>query len=136
VIQSVASIYLSIGNALPTPAPEMEQEVRVNASMYDAQQGSTSGAHLDVSTASGTNAFHGTAYVHRGTNWINAAPFFFKNDEDVPANMKNPELHRYIAGGTIGGRSSKTSCSALSRTSICRYRTRRLATIFWMCRWD
>jgi hypothetical protein len=136
VIQSAASIYLSIGNALPTPAPEMEQEVRVNASMYDAQQGSTSGAHIDVSTASGTNAFHGTAYVHRGTNWINAAPFFFKNDEDVPANMKNPELHRYIAGGTIGGRSSKTSCSALSRTSICRYRTRRLATIFWMCRWD
>ena len=103
VIQSVASIYLSIGNALPTPAPEMEQEVRVNASMYDAQQGSTSGAHIDVSTASGTNAFHGTAYVHRGTNWINAAPFFFKNDEDVPDNMKNPELHRYIAGGTIGG---------------------------------
>jgi hypothetical protein len=103
VIQSVASIYLSIGNALPTPAPEMEQEVRVNASMYDAQQGSTSGAHIDVSTASGTNAFHGTAYVHRGTNWINAAPFFFKNDGDIPENMKNPELHRYIAGGTIGG---------------------------------
>jgi Carboxypeptidase regulatory-like domain/TonB dependent receptor len=103
VIQSVASIYLSIGNALPTPAPETIQEVRVNASMYDAQQGSTSGAHIDVSTASGTNDFHGTAYVHRGTNWINAAPFFFKNDADVPANMKNPELHRYIAGGTIGG---------------------------------
>jgi hypothetical protein len=103
VIQSVASIYLSIGNALPTPAPEMEQEVRVNASMYDAQQGSTSGAHIDVSTASGTNHYHGTAYVHRGTNWINAAPFFFKNDEDIPENMKNPELHRYIAGGTFGG---------------------------------
>jgi hypothetical protein len=103
VIQSVASIYLSIGNALPTPAPEMEQEVRVNASMYDAQQGSTSGAHIDVSTASGTNKIHGTVYGHRGTNWINAAPFFFKNDEDVPDNLKNPELHRYIVGGTLGG---------------------------------
>ena len=103
VIQSVASIYLSIGNALPTPAPETIQEVRVNASMYDAQQGSTSGAHIDVSTESGTNNFHGTAYVHRGTNWINAAPFFFKNDQDIPENMKNPELHRYLAGGTVGG---------------------------------
>ncbi|WP_433983666.1 carboxypeptidase-like regulatory domain-containing protein [Tunturiibacter empetritectus] len=76
VIQTVASVYLSIGNAIPTPAPETIQEVRVNASMYDAQQGSTSGAHIDVSTASGTNSYHGTAYGRRGTNWINAAPFF------------------------------------------------------------
>src|SRR6201999_3551165 len=82
VIQSSASVYLSIGNSLPTPAPETIQEVRVNASMYDAQQGSTSGAHIDLSTASGTNAYHGGAYFHRGTDWLNAAPFFFKQDQD------------------------------------------------------
>jgi hypothetical protein len=103
VIQSVASVYLSIGNAIPTPAPETIAEVRVNASMYDAQQGSTSGAHIDMSTASGTNEYHGTVYGRRGTNWINAAPFFFKNDPDVPENLKNPELHRYVVGGTFGG---------------------------------
>ena len=103
VIASVASVYLSIGNAIPTPAPETISEVRVNASMYDASQGSTSGAHIDLSTSSGTNTYHGTLYGHRGTNWINAAPFFFKQDQDVPDNMKNPELHRYIVGGTIGG---------------------------------
>ncbi|WP_433971807.1 TonB-dependent receptor domain-containing protein [Tunturiibacter lichenicola] len=103
VIQSVASVYLSIGNAIPTPAPDTIQEVRVNASMYDAQQGSTSGAHIDMSTASGTNAYHGTVYGERATNWINAAPFFFKNDPVIPDNMKNPDLHRYVAGGTIGG---------------------------------
>jgi Carboxypeptidase regulatory-like domain len=103
VIESVASIYLSIGNAIPTPAPETIAEVRVNASMYDAQQGSTSGAHIDLSTASGTNAFHGTAYARRGTNWINAAPFFYNQDPDVPASDKVPALHRYSAGGTLGG---------------------------------
>jgi hypothetical protein len=103
VIQSSASVYLSIGNAIPSPAPETIQELRVNASMYDAQQGSTSGAHIDVSTATGTNVYHGTLYAHRGTNWLNAAPFFFKNDDDIPANLKNPELHRYVAGGTLGG---------------------------------
>src|SRR5580698_9684808 len=84
VIQSVASVYLSIGNAIPTPAPDTIQEVRVNASMYDAQQGSTSGAHIDMSTASGTNVYHGTVYGLRATNWINAAPFFFKNDPVIP----------------------------------------------------
>ena len=103
VIQSTASVYLSIGNAIPTPAPETIQEVRVNASMYDATQGSTSGAHIDLSTASGTNDFHGNLYGRRGTDWLNAAPFFFKQDGSIPANKKLPELHRYIAGGTLGG---------------------------------
>src|ERR1035441_10241628 len=103
VIQSTASVYLSIGNAIPTPAPETIEEVRVNASMYDAQQGSTSGAHIDLSTSTGTNGLHGSLYGHRGTNWINAAPFFFKQDADVPGPLKNPELHRYVAGGTVGG---------------------------------
>jgi hypothetical protein len=103
VEQSSASIYLAIGNALPTPAPETIEEVRVNASMYDAQQGSTSGAHIDISTTSGTNELHGQLYLHHGSNWLNAAPFFFKDDADVPANDKNPELHRYTLGGTLGG---------------------------------
>ena len=100
---SASSVYLSIGNSLPTPAPEMLQEVRVNASMYDAQQGSASGAHIDMSTSSGSNAIHGSVYGHRGTNWINAAPFFFKNNTGIPEADRNPELHRYIAGGTFAG---------------------------------
>ncbi len=102
-VQSSASIYLAIGNALPTPAPETIQEVRVNASMYDASQGSTSGAHIDLSTASGTNDVHAQLYFHRGTDWLNAAPFFYKTDGDIPENMKVPELHRYTLGGTFGG---------------------------------
>jgi len=103
IIQSTASPYLAIGQALPTPAPETIQEFSVNTSMYDAQQGSTSGAHIDMHTASGTNAFHGTAYVHRGTNWLNAAPYFYNQDPNIPASEKVPELHRYTAGAAIGG---------------------------------
>jgi hypothetical protein len=103
IIQSTASPYLAIGQALPTPAPETVQEFRVNTSMYDAQQGSTSGAHIDMSTASGTNGVHGTAYLHRGTDWLNAAPYFYNQDPNIPANEKVPQLHRYTAGGTIGG---------------------------------
>jgi hypothetical protein len=104
IIVSAASVYLSIGNAIPTPAPESIAEVKVNASMYDASQGSTSGAHIDLSTASGTNSYHGTLYGRRGTNWINADPFFFKNDPIIVAqHLDNPELHRYLLGGTFGG---------------------------------
>jgi len=103
VIPSASSVYLAIGNAIPTPAPETIAEVRVNASMYDAQQGSDSGAHIDMSTKSGTNQIHGSLYGHRGTNFLNAAPFFFKKDDNIPSAYKNPQLHRYAAGGTFGG---------------------------------
>jgi carboxypeptidase family protein len=102
-LQSTASPYLAIGQVLPTPAPETIQEFRVNTSMYDAQQGSTSGAHIDMSTASGSNDLHGQAYIHRGTDALNAAPFFYNADPNIPAADKVPELHRYQAGGTLGG---------------------------------
>src|ERR1700675_785574 len=101
-VQGTASVYLSVGQALPTPAPETIQEVRVNTSMYDAQQGSTSGAHIDMSTASGTNAIHGSACGHRGTDWLNAAPYFFNQDPNIPSNLKVPELHRYTLGAAAG----------------------------------
>jgi hypothetical protein len=100
-IQSSASPYLAVGQALPSPAPETIQEVRVNTSMYDAQQGSTSGAHIDMSTASGTNDIHGQVYLHRATDWLNAAPFFFKQDPHI--TQKVPQLHREVPGGMVGG---------------------------------
>ena len=103
VIQSTASPYLAIGQALPTPAPESIEELRVNTSMYDVQQGGTSGAHIDMSTASGTNTLHGSGYITRGTNALNAAPFFFNADPNIPADQRNPELHRVDVGGTLGG---------------------------------
>jgi Carboxypeptidase regulatory-like domain/TonB dependent receptor len=102
-IQSTAAPYLAVGQALPTPAPETIQELRVNTSMYDAQQGSTSGAHIDMSTASGTNDIHGSAYLYRGTDALNAAPFFYNADPNIPDSEKVPSQHRYTAGGTVGG---------------------------------
>ena len=56
------SVYGSNGNSLPSPPPEFMQEIRVNASMYDAQQGATSGAQIDVNTNTGTNNWHGQFY--------------------------------------------------------------------------
>ena len=102
-IQSTSAPYLAIGQALPTPAPETIQEFRVNTSMYDAQQGSTSGAHVDMSTASGTNSIHGSLYDHHGTSALNAAPYFYNADGNIPAADKVPGLHRDVGGFTLGG---------------------------------
>ena len=71
------SVYGSNGNSLPSPPPEFMQELRVNASMYDAQQGATSGAQIDVNTDTGTNDWHGQFYGSYANNLMNASPFFF-----------------------------------------------------------
>ena len=102
--------------------------------MYDAQQGSTSGAHIDMSTASGTNDIHGSAYVHRGTDWLNAAPYFFKDDPNIPANEKVPRiapLHRRAELWAV--RLSRISFSDISAISICTILTRRSALREWLC---
>lgn len=61
-IQTSTSVYGAIGQALPTPPLDAIQEISVNTSMYDATQGNNSGAHIGVTTKSGTNAFHGSVW--------------------------------------------------------------------------
>ena len=105
------SVYGSNGNSLPSPPPEFLQELRVNTSMYDAQQGATSGAQIDANTASGTNSFHGQMYGSFANNALNAAPFFFRQDYVLatqgvgafPEALANPTLHRWSTGATLGG---------------------------------
>jgi hypothetical protein len=105
------SVYGSNGNSLPSPPPEFMQELRVNASMYDAQQGATSGAQIDVNTSTGTNNWHGQVYGSFANNVINASPYFFSQAYqltqqgvgDFPRSMINPYLNRWSLGGTAGG---------------------------------
>jgi hypothetical protein len=105
------SVYDSIGNSLPSPPPQFLQELRVNASMYDAQQGATSGAQIDANTGTGTNKWHGQVYGSFANNSLNAAPFYFNQQYQLstqgvgalPESMANPALHRWSTGGTLGG---------------------------------
>jgi hypothetical protein len=105
------STYGSNGNSLPSPPQEFLSELRVNTSMYDAQQGATSGAQIDVATQSGTNGFHGQVFSTYANNYLNADPYFFKQDALLgqmgigafPLYAQNPDLHRWTTGGTLGG---------------------------------
>ncbi|MGO8759929.1 MAG: carboxypeptidase-like regulatory domain-containing protein [Terracidiphilus sp.] len=106
-----ASPYGSIGNSLPSPPPETITELRVNTSMYDAEQGATAGAQIDVNTQSGTNSFHGHVYGNFANNAWNADPYFFNQQyllgqEGVgafPHSLQNPYLNRWTTGATMGG---------------------------------
>ena len=82
----------------------------MNASMYDAQQGATSGAQIDANTATGTNLWHGQVYGTFANNALNAAPYFFNQEYQLaqegvgafPQSLANPALHRWTTGGTLG----------------------------------
>ncbi len=100
-IQTSTSVYSAIGQALPTPPMEAIQEISVNAAMYDATQGSNSGAHIGVITKSGTNSFHGEAWDDFENSAMNAAPFFYNASPAI--STKVPFLNRNQFGVTFGG---------------------------------
>ena len=128
-VQSSASVYLAIGESLPSPAPETIQEVRVNTSMYDAQQGSTSGAHIDMSTASGTNDVHGSFYVHRGTNWLECRSLFLQCRPEYSRRRKESRAcTATVPAETWAFPSSRTNSSFSEATStrICGRGNRNL----------
>jgi hypothetical protein len=106
--QTNNSVAGSNGNSLATPPPEFIQEISVQTSMYDAQSGTNSGAHVEVSTSAGTNQYHGQLYGTRATNFANSAPFFFKQDSlgpnaNIPLSEVNPQLHKELIGGSVSG---------------------------------
>src|SRR5579859_1272451 len=103
-IQTSTSVYSAIGQAMPAPPQETLEEVRVNTSMYDASEGSYSGAHVTLQTRTGTNQYHGQAYEYHQTDAWNAAPFFFNQDSTLRSLGKTvPELKRNSFGVTFGG---------------------------------
>lgn len=97
-IRTNTSVYDAIGEALPSPPQQTIAEERVNTSMFDASQGATAGAHIDVTTKSGTNQLHGSVYSTLESSKFNADPFFNKQ-----IGQPAPDLHRYVLGAELGG---------------------------------
>ncbi len=99
-VQTNSSVFDAIGQALPTPPIETIQEVHVSTSMYDASMGSASGAHIETTTKSGTNLFHGQLYEYFQNNAFDAQPTFLAPNQFFHGA---PPLHRNVFGATLGG---------------------------------
>jgi hypothetical protein len=103
-VQTSTSVYDAIGEGLPTPPAETIQELQVTTSMYDATMGQTSGAHIELTTISGTNAYHGQVYGDLQNSGLDAKPTFLsKAIIDNIYHGNAPPLHRSVVGGTLGG---------------------------------
>jgi hypothetical protein len=97
-IVTSTSVYGAIGQALPSPPPETVQELHVNSAMYDASQGANSGAHIELTTKSGTNTLHGGAYDYYQTSKWNANQWFYNFNQ-----LPRPPMHREVFGAYVGG---------------------------------
>jgi hypothetical protein len=77
------SITDSNNRAVFVPSPEAVQEVKLQASTYDAEVSRTGGGTFNSLLRSGTNEFHGSAVGHiRQTDWL--ANNFFANRAGLP----------------------------------------------------
>ncbi len=80
------------------PPSDAVEEFKVETATYDAQQGHTAGATVNVVFKSGTNAFHGSAYEFYRSDSISANDFFLNR-----AGKPRAPLSYNRFGGSLGG---------------------------------
>ncbi len=80
------------------PPVESIEEVNISTNSFDAEQGMTGGAAITVSTKSGTNQFHGSAFGMHANNATRA-----KLWDENRVGASKPKGIRNIDGGSIGG---------------------------------
>jgi len=79
------------------PAMDAVDEFRVQT-MYGASIGAGAGAVVNVTTKSGSNELHGSAWDYFSNDRTNAADFF-----DDAVALRKAELRKNIYGATLGG---------------------------------
>lgn len=80
------------------PAPDTVEEFRVVTNNVSAQYGSYAGGVVNITTKSGTNVFHGTAYDYLRNTIFNANDFFANH-----AGLPRTPLVQNEFGGAVGG---------------------------------
>ena len=89
------------------PPADAVEEFKVTTASFDAQQGHTAGAQIDVAIRSGTNKLHGTLYEFVRNDVLGANNFFTNRDAPlgIDGNGKaiRPARRYNRFGGTVGG---------------------------------
>lgn len=85
-------------NVSLSPSPDATQEMRVQTSAYDAEFGHSGASFVNVSTKSGTNQYHGTAYWYLRNDNLNANSFFNNR-----IGARKNEFKQNTYGASFGG---------------------------------
>jgi len=85
------------------PSQDVVQEFRAVTNNVSAEYGNYAGGVINVTTKSGTNKFHGTAYEYLRNKVLNANDYFSNHDGPGGTALPRPPLIQNQFGGTIGG---------------------------------
>jgi len=91
--------YLITGPLVPV-APEAIQEYRISTNNFSAEYGRTSGFLANAITRSGTNGFHGIAYLYLMNEALNANGFQ-ENLRGLPRTPDKEVQPGFVVGGPV-----------------------------------
>jgi hypothetical protein len=95
---SISENVQELTSQVSRPSVDAIQEFKIVTSPYSAEYGRSPGAAVSVSTKSGTNEIHGTAYDFFRNEGMDTIDFFSKR-----ANQPKPTNDQNQFGGNIGG---------------------------------
>jgi hypothetical protein len=93
----------TIYTGIPIPSPDAIAEFKVQTSTYDASYGRNPGANVNVSTKSGSNQFHGSAFEFFRNTVLNSNDFFLKRGQAANGVNTRPAFDQNQFGATLGG---------------------------------
>jgi hypothetical protein len=81
-----------------TPSVDSVEEFRIDTSAFKAEYSRASGGNISVTTKSGTNELHGSAFDYFQADWLNANTWLNNR-----VGRPRPKFHRNDFGATVGG---------------------------------
>lgn len=96
------------GTSVITPSEDSVQDVKVVSNSYDAEDGRFSGGEIQVTSKSGTNELHGSAFFKVSRPGLNAYQRWNGVGSEVPGTPSSRGLNRDESrfnnyGGSLGG---------------------------------
>jgi outer membrane receptor protein involved in Fe transport len=95
---SISENVQELTTQVSRPSVDSIGEFKVVTSAYSAEYGRSPGAAISVTTKSGTNAFHGTAYEYLRNDALNSNDFF-----SIRQHAPKPDHKQNDFGGNLGG---------------------------------
>src|SRR5438093_4521753 len=99
LLDGIDNMETSIGGIIIFPPIDAIQEFKVQTATSDAEFGVTGGGQVNVTTKSGTNAFHGNLFHFLRNEALDAKNFFDRPDAPIPPFKLNQ--FGFTAGGPI-----------------------------------
>lgn len=116
-----------------TPPADSVGEFKLETSNFDASQGFTSGAAINVSSRSGTNALHGSVFNQHWQQRWNATPFFTREAYD--AGVRTGRINPDTTPKQATGRSNNYGFSASGPVFIPKVFNGK-DKLFWTLTWN